>query len=42
MTVLKWLRAPGDIIFALGILTVVLFVFGLATGHSLRRDKNVH
>jgi len=40
MTVLKWLRAPGDIIFALGILTFVLFVFGLATGHTLvKREK---
>ena len=35
ITVFKWLRAPGDIIFAIGILTLVLFVFGLATGHSL-------
>jgi nitric oxide reductase subunit B len=37
ITVLKWLRAPGDTIFALGILVVVLFIFGLATGHSLRK-----
>ncbi len=39
VTVFKWLRAPGDIIFALGILTLVLFVFGLATGYSLLKDK---
>lgn len=39
MTALKWLRAPGDIIFALGILTFVLFVFGLATGHTLVKDE---
>ncbi len=39
MTVLKWLRAPGDIIFALGILTFVLFVFGLATGHTLVKKE---
>jgi len=39
MTVLKWLRAPGDIIFALGILTFVLFVFGLATGHTLVKEE---
>ncbi len=35
ITVFKWLRAPGDIIFALGITVLVLFVFGLTTGHSL-------
>jgi nitric oxide reductase subunit B len=39
VTVFKWLRAPGDIIFALGILIFVLFVFGLATGHSLIKEK---
>jgi len=39
ITVLKWLRAPGDIIFAIGILVIVLFVFGLATGHSLLKGK---
>ncbi len=38
ITVFKWLRAPGDIVFAIGILTIVLFVFGLATGHALRKD----
>jgi nitric oxide reductase subunit B len=38
ITVFKWLRAPGDIIFAVGILIFVLFVFGLATGHSLRKN----
>jgi nitric oxide reductase subunit B len=37
ITVFKWLRVPGDTIFAFGILIVVLFVFGLATGHSLRK-----
>jgi len=35
--VFKWLRAPGDIVFALGITILVLFVFGLATGHSLKK-----
>lgn len=37
LTVFKWLRAPGDIIFATGILIFVLFIFGLSTGHSLRK-----
>lgn len=41
ITIFKWLRAPGDIIFALGITTLVLFVFGLATGHSLRKSSPV-
>ncbi len=35
--VFKWLRAPGDIIFAIGAVTIVLFVYGLATGHSLTK-----
>ncbi len=39
ITVFKWLRAPGDTIFALGILILVLFVFGLATGHSLKGEE---
>ncbi len=39
LTVFKWLRAPGDTIFALGILVLVLFVFGLRTGHSLIGKK---
>ncbi len=36
ITIFKWLRAPGDTIFAIGILALVLFIFGLATGHSLK------
>ncbi|MEW6050605.1 MAG: nitric-oxide reductase large subunit [Candidatus Zixiibacteriota bacterium] len=31
----KWLRIIGDTIFAVGAVTLSLFVFGLATGHSL-------
>lgn len=41
ITTLKWLRVPGDTIFALGILSVVLFIFGLATGHSLRDKRRI-
>ncbi|MDX9856663.1 MAG: nitric-oxide reductase large subunit [candidate division Zixibacteria bacterium] len=37
LTVFKWLRAPGDTLFAIGALTLGLWVFGLATGHSLLR-----
>jgi len=39
ITVFKWLRAPGDTVFAIGIVIYVLFIFGLATGHSLRKDR---
>ncbi len=35
--VFKWLRAIGDTIFAVGAVTMALFIFGLATGHSLKR-----
>jgi nitric oxide reductase subunit B len=38
ITLFKWLRAPGDTIFAVGIATLVLFIFGLATGHSLVKE----
>lgn len=31
---LRWLRVVGDTIFSVGIVALVLFVFGLATGHS--------
>lgn len=41
ITVLKWMRAPGDTIFAIGIATLVFFIFGLATGHSLLKDSPV-
>ncbi|HUL45038.1 MAG TPA: nitric-oxide reductase large subunit [Bacteroidota bacterium] len=35
----KWLRAFGDTIFAFSALAIVLFVFGLATGHSFRKQR---
>lgn len=37
MQTLRWMRVPGDTIFALGAVALVIFVFGLATGHSLKR-----
>jgi nitric oxide reductase subunit B len=37
MTTLKWMRAIGDTVFAVGILALVWFVIGLISGHSLRR-----
>jgi nitric oxide reductase subunit B len=36
---LVWLRMPGDTIFALGAVALVLFVAGLKSGHSLRRGE---
>jgi nitric oxide reductase subunit B len=39
MNTLRWLRVPGDTLFALGALVLVGFVAGLATGHSLDRRR---
>jgi len=39
----KWLRAIGDTIFAFGAVALVLFVLGLVTGHSLKKEnENAH
>ena len=35
---LRWLRVPGDTIFFLGAVALVLFVAGLKTGHSFKRN----
>lgn len=35
---LRWMRVPGDTIFFLGAVALVLFVAGLKTGHSFRRN----
>jgi nitric oxide reductase subunit B len=40
MQTLRWLRVPGDTIFFLGAVALVLFVAGLKTGHSFRRNDN--
>jgi nitric oxide reductase subunit B len=36
---LRWLRAPGDILFSAGILALVLFVAGLSLGFSLEKPQ---
>ena len=36
---LKWSRVFGDTIFALGSVALVLFVAGLVTGHSLKKEE---
>jgi nitric oxide reductase subunit B len=35
----KWSRVFGDTIFAIGSLALVLFVVGLVTGHSVKKEK---
>jgi len=37
MQTLRWMRVPGDTIFFLGAVALVLFVAGLKTGHSFRK-----
>ena len=39
MQTLRWLRVPGDTIFALGAIALVLFIIGLSTGRSFRPDS---
>jgi nitric oxide reductase subunit B len=36
MQVLRWLRVPGDTVFAAGAVALALFVAGLKTGHSFK------
>jgi nitric oxide reductase subunit B len=38
MNTLRWMRVIGDTVFAVGAVLLVLFVVGLATGHSFRRS----
>lgn len=40
MQTLRWLRVPGDTVFFLGAVALVVFVAGLKTGHSFRRENN--
>jgi nitric oxide reductase subunit B len=39
MATLRWLRGPGDLVFALGIVAMAYFVVGLATGWSKEGKK---
>lgn len=36
---LRWMRVPGDTLFFLGAVALVIFVAGLKTGHSFRRSS---
>jgi nitric oxide reductase subunit B len=38
MQTLRWMRVPGDTLFFLGAVALVVFVAGLKTGHSFRKD----
>ncbi|NLT28993.1 MAG: nitric-oxide reductase large subunit [Propionibacterium sp.] len=37
LTVLRWLRTPGDVVFALGALAIGVFMVGLITGWSVKK-----
>ena len=39
MQTLRWLRFPGDILFAVGAVFFAWFVLGLLTGHSLEKES---
>ena len=39
MQTLRWMRVPGDTVFFLGAVALVIFVAGLKTGHSFRRTE---
>ena len=38
MQTLRWMRIPGDTVFFVGAVALVVFVAGLKTGHSFRRS----
>ena len=38
MQLLRWMRVPGDILFAAGAAILGLFVIGLLTGHSYQKS----
>jgi len=39
MSTLRWLRGPGDIVFAIGILSIAYFVLGVVGGWSVQGQK---
>ena len=40
MQALRWMRVPGDVLFAAGAAILGLFVVGLLTGHSYRNSES--
>jgi nitric oxide reductase subunit B len=41
MNTLRWMRVFGDTIFAVGIVALALFILGLATGRSYRKNEQL-
>ena len=39
MQILRWMRVPGDILFATGAALMGWFVLGLLTGHSFKKQS---
>jgi nitric oxide reductase subunit B len=39
MQTLRWMRVPGDTLFAIGAIAFVVFVFGLGFGYSLEEER---
>src|SRR5215831_1392969 len=39
MQTLRWMRVPGDTLFAIGAIGFVIFVFGLGFGYSLDDER---
>jgi nitric oxide reductase subunit B len=39
MTTLRWLRVPGDTLFAIGAIAFVLFIFGLKFGYFVKPSR---
>jgi nitric oxide reductase subunit B len=39
MNTLRWMRVPGDVLFALGAAVFGWFILGLLTGHSYRDER---
>jgi len=38
LTFIRWLRVPGDVVFAVGALAIGVFMVGLLTGRSVRPE----
>jgi nitric oxide reductase subunit B len=41
MQTLRWMRVPGDILFAIGAAFFAWFVLGLLTGHSYDNESSI-
>ncbi len=41
MQTLRWMRVPGDILFAIGAALFAWFVLGLLTGHSYDNERSI-